>query len=293
MQEKSFRPYIVADIEGTSGVWKREDTMAGTPGWCRARVEMTHDVSAAVDTLFSCGASSVMVKDFHRDGFNIVPRLLDRRAVLVSGYYLKPLVMYGNLRRSNRAFFIGMHAASGNRNGFLSHTLTSRITRLSINGNDVCETQIFAHVLGEVRVPVVFVSGCPEACREAREHLPWIVTCPVPKVGSYQAMTDYASLVRDHLRETIAEAAALKNPQLYRLIPPYEVKITFRDEKTAMRSRWNYPIEGSTVRFHAEYSEDLIFSLIRIAYFSPLTWSLLPWLLPPVQWLRGIGDRLF
>ena len=95
--DEPLRAYIVADIEGTTGVWSKEDTLLASSGWKKARIDMTEDISVSVDALFNSGAESVVVKDFHRDGFNLIPRILSKKAHLVRGYYLKPVIMYGNL----------------------------------------------------------------------------------------------------------------------------------------------------------------------------------------------------
>jgi D-aminopeptidase len=250
---------------------------------------MTEDVNALIAALSAQTSAPFIVKDFHRDGYNIIPSLLHKRALLVRGYYFKPLLMYGDLRASNMAFFVGMHAGSGNGEGFLPHTLTSRISRILVNDEPLCETQIFAHVLGEAGMPVTFVSGCPEACAEAKKHLPWVVICHVPKDGPVALNS---SSIREELCRSAKQAILLLDAPLYQLDPPFQCKVTFRDEATACRSnRWQFSLKGDTVSFSCNDGASLILSLIKLAYFTPLTFRLLPLLLPPGRMVLGILDR--
>jgi len=282
------RPYLVVDIEGSTGTWSREDTLSGTPGWRLARRAMTEDVNGIVEGLAERTGGQIVVKDFHRDGYNIVPSLLHKRAVLVRGYYFKPHLMYGDLRSSNMAFFIGMHAGSGS-SGFLPHTLTSRISRILVNDEPLCETQVFAHVLGEAGVPVTFVSGCPGACAEAKRHLPWVVTCPVPKDESRRGCAP--APIREELRTKAQEALMVKEAPLYRLTPPFCCQVSFRNELTARRSNgWRFPRDGAEIRFECSDGASLVMNLIKLAYFTPLTFQLLPYLLPPGRMLLGLLD---
>ncbi|MHC9542386.1 MAG: M55 family metallopeptidase [Vulcanimicrobiota bacterium] len=292
----SLKAYIVADIEGSSGTWCYEDTLIGTEGWKKARRDMTVDLTAAVDALFSSGASQVVVKDFHRDGYNIVPHLLDSRARLIRGYFLKPVLMYGPLLGSNRAFFIGMHAGSGAADAFLPHTLTSRISRITIAGEQICETQLFAHVLGEMGLPVVFVSGCPAACAEAVKHLPWIVAVPVSrsdKPDDELSMESYKKEMRERLRKAITEAAAINDAPVYKISPPYDCTVTFRDSSRALRAgRWGFSVHQNTVSFQSSDSGEMMLNLIKIAYFTPLTFRCATALLPMARMIMPFVDKM-
>jgi len=293
---ESLRAYIVADIEGASGTWSYEDTLIGTAGWKKARRDMTLDLTAAVDAVFSAGASQAVVKDFHRDGYNIVPHLLDRRARLIRGYFLKPVLMYGPLLDSNRAFFVGMHAGSGAQGAFLPHTLTSRISRITIGGERVCETQLFAHVLGEMGLPVVFVSGCPEACAEAEKHLPWIVSVPVTRQNKpcdEPGMESYRNEMRKRLRIGIMDAAAITDAPVYHLSPPYDCAVTFREKARAERAgKWGFTVEGNAVSFHTSDSHEMMLNLIKLAYFTPLTFRCATGLLPLARMIMPFVDML-
>ena len=99
-----------------------------TDDWSRACVEMTRDVNTVVEGLFDAGVKQVTVKDFHRTAYNLLPELIDYRTQVVSGYKRGPVPGIGHPGDATTAMFLGMHAASGTE-GFLAHTLTSRIVR--------------------------------------------------------------------------------------------------------------------------------------------------------------------
>ena len=117
-----------------------------TPEWARACVEMSRDVNAVVQALFQNGAETVRVKDFHRTGYNLLPELIDSRADVVHGYRKGPVPGIGDPGEAEAVMFLGMHAASGT-DGFLAHTLTSRVQQLEVNGAPLAEIQLFASSL--------------------------------------------------------------------------------------------------------------------------------------------------
>jgi hypothetical protein len=55
---------------------------------------------------------------------------------------------------------IGMHAAAGTT-GFLAHTLTSRLSSLTVNGRPMAEVELFSASLAPFGIPPLFFSGCP------------------------------------------------------------------------------------------------------------------------------------
>ncbi|MFZ0612130.1 MAG: M55 family metallopeptidase, partial [Desulfobacterales bacterium] len=166
---------IVADIEGSSGCWSKKASAFKTPEWVDACADMTRDVAAVVRALLDDGVRRVIVKDFHRTGYNILPELIDPRARVVQGYRKDPVPGIGDPGTAAAVLFTGMHAASGS-GGFLAHTLTSRIRRLEVNGELVPEVYLFAGSLAPWGVRPVFFSGCPVACNQARDIIPAIGT---------------------------------------------------------------------------------------------------------------------
>jgi D-amino peptidase len=208
---------IIADIEGSSGCWEKEAAKFLNRKWYDACVEMTKDVNAVSKALLDAGEFFVTVKDFHRTGFNIIAENLDPRIELISGYKQGPVPGFGQVPKAVSVLFLGMHAASGT-NGFLAHTLTSRISRLVINGKIWSEVELFSASLGPYGIRPVFFSGCPEACRQAKNAIAGITVFPIDKSGhrhKFDAEKWRESLCRnavDAIQNTHTGPSCPKNP---------------------------------------------------------------------------------
>lgn len=277
--------YVVADIEGSTGVWTKAHAQMGRE-WQEARVELTHDLNAVAQGLFQRGVQGVVVKDFHRTGYNLIPAYLDKRVRLVSGYYSGPAIGFGDLHGAHFALFVGLHASSGNKEGFLAHTLTSRIAEIVVNGKRVGEAELFATVLSRFKVPVAFFSGCPEACQEAKEKMPWVVTYSIPKhpedYDDPKKRKDYIQSARNGLKDKIREIP--EHPEglpLFAMKPPFDCRIILQNEAEARRlNRWGFSREGEVIRFQSEDFLKFYETLLKIAYFSRWTYALRFVLLP-------------
>jgi D-amino peptidase len=277
--------YIVADLEGSTGAWTKAHTLLGTPEWQEARVELTRDINSVVESLFEAGVKGVVVKDFHRTGYNLIPRYLDGRAKRVSGYYSGPAVGYGKLYGADFALFVGLHASGGNESGFLPHTLTSRIAEIRVNGKRICESELFATVLSAFHVPVCFFSGCPAACQEVEERMDWVITYAIPKemeiYGDENRRRDYIARMREGLKKKIMEISNPKAMPLFALRPPFDCQVLFHEEAEARRMNpWGFSQQGRTIHFQAEQFLEFYQNLLKIAYFPKLAYQLRSIVLP-------------
>lgn len=277
--------YIVADLEGSTGAWARTHTLLGTPEWQEARVDLTRDINTVAEALFERGVRGVVVKDFHRTGYNLIPAYLDRRVKLVSGYYTGPAVGYGKLHGADFALFVGLHASGGNEEGFLAHTLTSRIAEIQVNGERVCEAELFAAVLSAFRVPVAFFSGCQAACQEVVERMNWVITYPVNKdplvYQDEKKKRDYVRRMREGLRSKIMQIPEAADLPLFHMKTPFDCRVIFHEESEARRMNpWGFPRDGRIIRFHVAEFLELYQNLLKIAYFSKLAYSLRYFVIP-------------
>ena len=267
---------IVADLEGSSGCWNRRAASFMTDEWSRACVEMTHDVNAVVETLFGAGVKRVTVKDFHRTAYNLLPERMDPRAQLVSGYKHGPVLGLGDPGEARAAMFIGMHAGSGT-DGFLAHTLTSRIQRLEVNGRLLMEVELFSASLAAHAVRPVFYSGCPVACAQAKEAIAGIHAYPIDKSTGPEAFN------ANRWRSGLANAAveSLDRPQTKPHAPtgPFRAVITMRHGETAARKlarKWDLVHDGERIFVDAHDLNELYRTLVRLCYLTPLAAKMLP-----------------
>ena len=144
---------------------------------------MSRDVDAVVRHLLDASVQRITVQDFHRSGYNLLPEMIDDRARILCGYRQGPVPGVGSPGDADAVLMIGMHAAAGT-NGFLAHTLTSRLAALTVAGRPLAEVELFAAALAPYGIPAVFFSGCPVACDQARERIAGIQTLPIEKNNS-------------------------------------------------------------------------------------------------------------
>jgi D-amino peptidase len=266
---------IIADIEGSSGCPDYEASSFMTAKWASACLEMTRDVNAVAGALLDAGAR-VTIHDFHRTGYNLIGERIDPRAKLVQGYRRGPVPGLGHPGTAEAVMFIGLHAASGT-DGFLAHTLTSRISRLAVNGRPLTEVELFAASLAPYGVRPLFFTGCPVACDQARAAIPGIATFAVHKPFT----TGGRGI--EKWRQAMARAAvnSLKTKAPPPFLPrgPFQAEVRFRDGAQAARqvqTRWDFTRAGNTILLEADTLAKLYDDLIKIAYLTPRVQALLP-----------------
>jgi len=180
-----MRLYIIADMEGATGVVHRDDLMEdGGHHWQRARGWLTGDVNAAIAGAVSRGVTEVVVSEGHAHMRNLILDELDPRASLVRGparWENRPLCQASALDPDfDLAFFIAFHSRAGTPGGLLSHTWAGAIVHsLHLNGQEVGETAINAAICADQGIPVALVTGADDVCREAGADLPWVETAAV------------------------------------------------------------------------------------------------------------------
>jgi D-amino peptidase len=276
MKSTSAPVFIIADIEGSSGCWSRRASEFRTTEWARACVGMSRDINAVSSALFNAGVEAIYIKDFHRTGYNLLPELIDRRAHIIHGYRKGPVPGIGGHRGAVSLLMIGMHAASGS-DGFLAHTLTSRIASLEVNGRLMCEAELFASSLALYGVRPVFLSGCAVACRQAEESISGIRTCVIDKsVGE-------GAFHQEEWRRLLSSTAveSLFNGSAAPFLPrgPFSARITMRDGEDVARAlarRWKLDHTGDVIAIEATGIDSLYLALVKMCYLTPAVESILP-----------------
>jgi D-aminopeptidase len=247
-----------------------------TDEWCQACLEMTRDISSVVSALFDAGVKKVTIKDFHRTGYNLFPELIDSRAGLISGYRRGAIPGIGNPVDARAVMFLGMHAASGS-DGFLAHTLTSRIARLEVNQRLMAEIELFAASLAPWKIRPIFFSGCPVACKQAEAVVDNIDCFPIDKSSGAGCFDPRG------WRSALAQAAvgSLSNHQTTCVEPPgpFDARVTMRDgeaEARRLSRRWKFDREGAQIRIQRDSIHQLYMELVRLCYLTPAIEKILP-----------------
>jgi D-aminopeptidase len=267
---------IIADIEGSSGCWSYAGSSFVTNQWCNACVDMTLDVNAVVGYLFDSGVKQITVKDFHRTGFNLLPEMIDPRAALVSGYKRSPVPGLGHPGNARAVMFLGMHAASGT-DGFLAHTLSSRIEKLIVNGKPMAEIELFSASLAPFGIRPIFFSGCPVACRQARETIAGIDVYPIDK---FKGPDDFdKQLWRKGLGQAAAESLKNNSTDAYKPPGTFSAVVHMRageNETLRIAKRWGLRHRHNLIFVDTDDIHLLYLNLIRICYLTPAIERILP-----------------
>jgi D-amino peptidase len=166
---------------GACGIWRKRQCQVGTREWLKARVEVTHDVNAAIEGLRRVGYQDIRIKDLHGRGMNLCKRMLNPAGHYESGISLQPIPILGKIEGAHQAVLIGFHARAGTEEAFYPHTFRQDVEDVKINGQSVGEVHLIAAVLGTWGIEVPFVSGDDATVKQAKEFMPWLETLAVPK----------------------------------------------------------------------------------------------------------------
>lgn len=218
--------FVMVDMEGISGVLKPAQVTGGDPEYARARPWMCQDVNACVDGLFAGGATEVVVRDAHASGFNFHLDLLDPRAEYVQGAGNGPRMP--GIGGMDGLVLLGYHAMAGTGEAVLEHTMSSKAWQnFWMNGRLSGEIAIDAGIAGDHGVPVILVTGCDKACREAEDFLPGVVTAAVKTAYGLE----YARLLplpraQDLIRGKAAAAVRARSAMKpYLVKPPVHMRL--------------------------------------------------------------------
>lgn len=253
--------FVVADMEGITGVTNWEEVTPGQSEWQRCRRLMTEDINAAVSGLFDAGADEVVVIDGHWNSNNILIDQLDSRAVLQRGTPTEFSMLEGIQDGADAVVFIGAHARSGTACAILDHTWSSNVVHdVFLNDRPVGEVGLNAALCGEFNIPALMVSGDLAVTQEAQEWVPGIHTAVVKVAkGRYAAACDPPAVTHELIRKTAAQA--LNNfihnhkPEPLQLAKPVKIHLSMRN--TVMGDRvQNLPgitrMNGREVVFESE-----------------------------------------
>jgi D-amino peptidase len=204
---------ISADMEGISGIVHVSQTNPGRYDYERGRELMTAEVNAVVEGVLTTAPSAVaLVADAHGPFRNLLPEKLDRRVGLVSGKP-RPLGMLAGLDDdTDVVLFVGYHGRAGTGPGVLSHTMSSVLLDVRVNGQAVGEIGLNAMMAGHHGAAVVFLSGDDTACRELAQLVPEAVTVPVKRaLGQSAAELLHPAEARERLTRAAGEAVEPRN----------------------------------------------------------------------------------
>ncbi len=263
-----MKVYIGTDIEGVAGVVTfYKQTTPGNPGYPAASRLLTGEINAAVEGMLELGVEDILVCDGHGPGA-VDYELLHPAAKLMHGRPLAPrAIRDAAVAEYDACMMIGQHAMAGVPTANMNHTQSSAtVDRYTLNGRPIGEIAQFALHHGDLGLPLVFLSGDEQACREAEELVAGITTRAVKKSLSRNSaislsVSEAHRLIREGVKEALAAHA--KHPlRPFALPGPYVLEKRFFHTDTADAAAAQpgaERVDGQTVRFRDERIRDIIY----------------------------------
>lgn len=235
-----MKVFISADMEGTAGITTWSETDRVHPDYAEFRHYMTDEVIAACEGARAAGAEEVLVKDAHESGRNLViGRLPDYVRVLRDWSGHPDSMMFGLDPSFAAAVYTGYHNRAGAETNPLSHTLSLRMMRITVNGEPASEFTLNSRTAARYGVPSVFLSGDAGMCAAARALVPGIETVATSEgIGSATLSLTPARAVAA-IREGVERGVAARRAALMPPMPErYELVIEYGNPASAFRSQW-------------------------------------------------------
>jgi D-amino peptidase len=267
-----MKVYISVDIEGISNIVASYQIVSADGGGSiqETREVATREVNASIEGACAAGATEVVVNENH-SGAEMIPELLDKRAVLLSGQG-KFLETAHGIEGFDTLFLVGIHPRMGSPDGVLEHTWIPKVFReFRVNDKPIGEIGLNALMAGHYDVPTSLVTGCKVACEEAIDLLTEVETVAVKEgVGRYAAYCPHPKLNREKVRQGAEQAVKdLSRFRPLKMDTPYRLEWDFCNQQQAMRVcliQGAERLSPRTVRFEVPdfYEGMKLFSVVSI-----------------------------
>ncbi len=202
-----MKVFVVTDMEGVAGIVSfTQQSYADGKYYEEAKRLETAEVNAAVDGMLDAGVEEILVWDGHGAG-GIDFETLHPAVRLLHGRPSPPWSRLDEvIAQYDLCVMIGQHARAGVVTSNQNHTQNSRaVDHYKLNGKPIGEIGQIALYFGAFGIPLVFLSGEEDACREAEDLVAGITTVAVKKGLSRNAAI---SLSAPEARRRIRAGAA-------------------------------------------------------------------------------------
>ncbi|MCC6424711.1 MAG: M55 family metallopeptidase [Phycisphaerales bacterium] len=262
------RVLIFTDLEGTAGISSFPNHAALDAKYLdRFRRLATAEVNAAIEGLVAVGVEDILVVDGHGPEGLWYEDLIEP-AKFLHGRPLVPWKMLDSLLDEYEACaIIGQHAMAGVRSSNMNHTQDPYgIDHIKLNGKPIGEIAQFALYRGAKGMPLFFLSGEEDACREAESLISGVQTVAVKKgLGGGSAISLTITEARRRIRQGMEQAVHLHRNQPVKPLVwpgPYVLEKRFFhtiDADTLANQIGAERVDGQTVRFRGENIREVIY----------------------------------
>lgn len=263
-----MKVFMVTDMEGVAGVvsFTQQSYPDGKYYELAKKLE-TAEVNAAVDGLLDAGVEEILVWDGHGAG-GISFEDLHPAAKLLHGRPSPPWSRLDEvIAQYDVCVMVGQHARAGVATGNQNHTQSSQtIDYYKLNGKPIGEIAQIALYFGAFGLPLIFLSGEEDACREAADLVDGIIIVAVKQgLGRGSAISLSAQEARRRIRQGIKQAI---DKQRADPIPPLVWEGPYVLEKRYFHtdvadSAAAHPgverVDSQTVRLHSDDIRQIIY----------------------------------
>lgn len=201
-----MKVYISADIEGITGTTTWDETEKNNQSYNIASLQMTKEVNACCLALNKVGVDEIIVKDAHDSGRNIDHNALPKNTRLVRSWSGSIFSMVEGLDESFDAIiFIGYHSPASSPSNPLSHTMSLKVSKITINGQIASEFLIHAYIAEYFKVPIAFLSGDKGLCDEVKKYNPNIATVAVKEGIGNSTINIHPELALELIEASVIE----------------------------------------------------------------------------------------
>ncbi|HDR05055.1 MAG TPA: amino acid amidase [Candidatus Marinimicrobia bacterium] len=263
-----MKVYISADIEGVTGIAHWDEAEKNKSDYLQFQAQMQRELNAACEGALAAGVDEIWVKDAHDSGRNLIPQKLPQQVRLIRGWSGHPYSMVQELDESFDALiFIGYHSRAGANTNPLSHTMSTAVTRVIVNGEAVSEFTLHAYVAEMLGVPVVFLSGDEGICADAKKMIPEIRTVAVNRGVGSSSISIHPDIAVADIRENV-RLALTASPQACRFQLPekYIAEIEYKDHPAAYRFSF-YPGASLSADCRVRFETNNWFEAMRFIHF--------------------------
>jgi D-amino peptidase len=263
-----MKVYISADIEGVTGTTDWNECEIGHARYKEFQEQMTREVAAACQGAYEAGATEILVKDAHDTASNIIQAKLPEYTKLIRGWAGDPYMMMQDIDSSfDAAFLIGYHSKAGSEGNPLSHTMNGQPARIWLNDEPASEMLINTYIAAYEKVPVVFVSGDQQLCKDSVALNPFVETCAVKEGKGSSTINIHPDLATQKI--AAGAGKSLKNElsqQILNLPEIFTLKIEFKEFKDAYRSSFYPGVEKLSERL-LQFKTIDYFEILRALLF--------------------------
>lgn len=260
--------FLSADIEGTCGIAHWDETEHGHHGYEHFAKQMTDEVAAACSGALNGGATEVFVKDAHDSARNIDPSALPEQAFIFRGWGSDPYSMMSGLDGSFAGvMFTGYHSAASWSGNPLSHTMTTKLLQIRINGVTCSELMMNSMTAAMCGVPVLMVTGDEMLCDWFHAVCPGALTVPVCRGVGNGSVSMHPGKAVKLIREKAQEAMKLDPAAcMFPLPDHFDVEVDYRDHFRAKDAGW-YPGAKQTGTRTVSFSSDNWMDVLTFFHF--------------------------